>query len=366
MSKIDTQPLLFEPIQLRGVTATNRLWVAAMCQYSCMQEDGMPQPWHMVHLGSFAVGRAGLIISEATAVRAEGRISPHDVGIWNDEQAEAWKPIIDFVHSQGVPIAVQLAHAGRKASMKSTADGRGPVLPGEGGWQTVGPSPVAFGRLPEPRELATDEIPGLIADFAEAARRAVEAGFDAIEIHGAHGYLFHAFLSPLSNQRVDRYGGSFENRARLLLETVDAIRAVIPETMPLFVRLSATDWIEGGWNVDETVRLTPELESRGVDFISISSGGNDHRQQIPVRPGYQVPFARAVKEVASVPVGAAGFITTPQQAESLLVDGAADVVFAARQFLREAKFPLRAAAELGAHLEWPRQYRTAKYEGSIP
>lgn len=366
MSNSNRPPMLFEPLQMRGLTVPNRLWVAAMCQYSCMEADGMPQPWHLVHLGSFAVGRAGMIITEAAAVRPEGRISPHDVGIWNDAQAEAWRPVTEFSHSQGVPIAIQLAHAGRKASMKSTADGRGPVLPEDGGWTTEGPSAIAFGRLPEPRELSADELPAVIDDFVQAALRAVDAGFDAIEIHGAHGYLFHAFLSPLSNSRTDKYGGSFENRARLLYETVEAIRAVIPDTMPLLVRLSATDWVAGGWDAEQTVQLTPELERRGVDFISISSGGNDHRQEIPVGPGYQVPFARAVKQAASVPVGAAGFITTPQQAESLLVDGAADVVLVARQFLREAKFPLRAAAELGAHLEWPRQYQTAKYEGSIP
>lgn len=366
MSNSKRPPMLFEPIKLRGLTAPNRLWVAAMCQYSCLEADGMPQPWHLVHLGGFAVGRAGLIVTEATAVSPEGRISPHDVGIWNDEQAEAWRPVTAFARSQGVPIVVQLAHAGRKASMKSTADGRGPVLPGDGGWETLGPSALPFGRLPAPRELTLDDIERVIDDFARAAERAIASGFDAIELHGAHGYLFHQFLSPLSNERTDNYGGSFAGRTRLLLETVARVRAVMPDSMPLFVRLSATDWVAGGWDSEQNVRLVPLLEELGVDFISISSGGNDHRQEIPVGPSYQVPFAREAKEVATVAVGVAGLITSPQQAESLLIDGAADVVFAARQFLREAKFALRAASELGAFLEWPRQYRTAKYEGSIP
>ena len=366
MSNFQQPPRLFEPMRLRGLEVANRLWVAAMCQYSCPDGDGMPQPWHLVHLGSYAVGRAGLIIAEASAVRPEGRISPQDVGIWNDEQMEAWKPIVDFCHSQGVPIASQIAHAGRKASMKSRADGRGPVPIDEGGWQPESSSTKPFNDLNEPRELRQDELPAVIDDFVSAAQRAVEAGFDSIEIHGAHGYLFHQFMSPLLNERTDDYGGSYENRTRLLLETVEAVRAAIPEAMPLMVRLSATDWVEGGWDLEQTLRLIPELERRGIDFLSISSGGLDYNQKIPVGPGYQVPFARAVKEIATVPVGTAGLIDTPQQAETLLVDDAADVIFAARQFLREAKFPLRAAAELGAYLEWPHQYRSAKYDGAVP
>lgn len=366
MSNSKRPPRLFEPITVRSLTASNRLWVAAMCQYSSMNQDGMPEAWHMVHLGSLAAGRPGLVVTEATAVCPEGRISPHDVGIWTDRQAAAWRPIVEFAHSQGVPLVVQLAHAGRKASMKSTADGRGPVLPEDGGWETVGPSAEAFGRLPAPRELDPAGIRRVVKDFVSAAQRAVATGFDAIEIHGAHGYIFHQFLSPLSNKRSDAYGGAFENRARLLFEVVDAVRGVIPPNMPLFVRLSATDWVEGGWDLDGTVRLARELENRGVDLISISSGGNDHRQEIPVGPAYQVPLAREVRNHVDVPVGAAGMIASPQLAESLLVDGAVDVVFAAREFLRDSKFALRAASELGAYLEWPRQYRTAKYEGSIP
>lgn len=366
MSNSKRPPRLFEPISIRNLTASNRLWVAAMCQYSSRNEDGMPEAWHLVHLGSLAAGRAGLIVTEATAVCPEGRISPHDVGIWTDEQAVAWRPIVDFAHSQGVPLVVQLAHAGRKGSMKSTVDGRGPVLPEDGGWETVGPSTEAFGRLPAPRELDSAGIAQVVSDFVSAARRAVAAGFDAIEIHGAHGYIFHQFLSPLSNKRTDAYGGSSENRARLLHEVFAAVREAVPADMPIFVRLSATDWVDGGWDIDGTTRLARELEERGADLISISSGGNDHRQEIPVGPAYQVPLARRVREQVGIPVGAAGMITSPQLAESLLVDGAIDVVFAAREFLRDSKFALRAASELGAHLEWPVQYRTAKYEGSIP
>ncbi|MBZ2195451.1 NADH:flavin oxidoreductase/NADH oxidase [Occultella gossypii] len=357
-------PRLFEPLTLRDLTVAHRLWVAAMCQYSAV--DGVPQPWHLAHLGSFAIGRAGLILTEATAVAPEGRISSSDAGIWTDEQAGAWAPIVGFVHSQDVPIVVQLAHAGRKASTKPPYLGRGYQPPEEGGWETVGPSPSAYGRLPAPRALTKPEIAVAVELFVAAARRSVAAGFDGVELHAAHGYLFHQFLSPRSNQREDEYGGSFENRARFLLEVVDGVRAVLPAGMPLFVRLSATDWVEEGWDGADSARLAPLLEERGVDFLSISSAGNDHRQEIPVGPGYQLPLARQVRAAASVPVGAAGLITSPVQAESAIVDGATDVVLVARQFLREPGFALRAAAELGGELEWPRQYRMAKFDGSIP
>lgn len=364
MPKSQTPPRLFEPIAMRSLTARHRLWVAAMCQYSAL--DGVVQPWHLVHLGSFAIGRAGLIITEATAVSPEGRISAADAGIWTDEQATAWEPVVEFVHSQETPIVVQLAHAGRKASSRPPFQGRGYLPVEEGGWETVGPSGVPFGELPEPRTLTVDEISGVIDDFAAAAKRAVAAGFDGVEIHAAHGYLQHQFLSSISNRRDDGYGGSFENRTRIVRETVSAVRAAIPEGMPLFIRLSATDWVEGGWSLADTQRLVPELRDLGVDFVSISSAGNDHRQEIPVGPGYQLPLARAVRESAGVPVGAAGLITEPRQAETALVDGGADVIFAARQFLREPGFALRAAAELGGHLEWARQYRMARFDGSIP
>lgn len=364
MPKSQIPPRLFEPIELRSLQVKHRLWVAAMCQYSAI--DGVVQPWHLVHLGSFAIGRAGLIVTEATAVNPEGRISSGDAGIWTDEQAQAWKPVVEFVHQQETPIVVQLAHAGRKASTRPPFQGRGYLPVDEGGWGTVGPSTAPFGELPDPTALTRAEIGGVVDDFAAAAARAVDTGFDAVEIHAAHGYLQHQFLSSLSNLRDDEYGGSYENRTRIVRETVAAVRAVIPETMPLFIRLSATDWVEGGWSLEDTQRLVPEVRRLGVDFVSISSAGNDHRQEIPVGPGYQLPLARAVREGAGVPVGAAGLITDPRQAETALVDGGADVIFAARQFLREPGFALRAAAELGGFLEWPRQYRMARFEGSIP
>lgn len=364
MPKHLNPPRLFEPLRLRGLDIPHRLWVAAMCQYSAV--DGVPQPWHLAHLGSFAIGRAGLIVTEATAVSPQGRITEGDAGIWTDHQAQKWSEIVDFAHSQGVPIAIQLAHAGRKASTKPPYLGRGYHQIEDGGWETVGPSGRPFGELPPPRALTIDAIHRVIDDFAAAARRAVAARFDAIEIHGAHGYLHHQFLSALSNNRTDRYGGDNEGRARFTHETVEAVRSAIPSDMPLFIRLSATDWVEGGWTLDDTIALVPGLVERGVDFLSISSAGNDHRQEIPVGPGYQMPLARAVRARAGVPVGVAGLITEAQQAETALVDGAADVIFAARQFLREPGFALRAAAELGGVLEWPRQYRMARFEGSIP
>ncbi|WP_308221282.1 NADH:flavin oxidoreductase/NADH oxidase [Microbacterium aerolatum] len=355
---------MFEPIALRSLTVSHRLWVAAMCQYSAL--DGVVQPWHLVHLGSFAIGRAGLIVTEATAVSPEGRISSGDAGIWTDEQAKAWETVIEFVHEQETPIVVQLAHAGRKASSRPPFQGRGYLPIDEGGWATVGPSAVPFGELPDPQMLSAIEIRRVIDDFAVAAQRAVDAGFDGVEIHAAHGYLQHQFLSPISNLRDDEYGGSYENRTRIVRETVAAVRAVIPEGMPLFIRLSATDWVDSGWSLGDTQRLVPMLRDLGVDFVSISSAGNDHRQEIPVGPGYQLPLARAVRESAGIPIGAAGLITEPRQAETALVDGGADVIFAARQFLREPGFALRAAAELGGFLEWPRQYRMARFDGSIP
>lgn len=364
MPKNQAPPRLFEPLQLRALTVRHRLWVAAMCQYSAI--EGVVQPWHLVHLGSFAIGRAGLIVTEATAVSAEGRISSGDAGIWTDEQSAAWQPVVEFVHSQDTPIVMQLAHAGRKASTRPPYRGRGALPLDEGGWETVGPAAVPFGDLPVPRALTLAGIREAVNDFVAAARRAVRIGVDAIEIHGAHGYLQHQFLSPLSNTREDEYGGTFENRTRILRETVSAVREVMPDGMPLFVRLSATDWVDGGWSLQDTRRLVPDLRALGVDFVSVSSAGNDHRQEIPVGPGYQLPLARAIREVAGLPVGAAGLITEPRQAETALVDGGADVVFAARQFLREPGFALRAAAELGGFLEWPRQYRMARFEGSIP
>ena len=355
---------LFTPIRLRDLELANRIWVAPMCQYSA--KDGAPQTWHLVHLGSFAVGRAGLIFTEATAVSPEGRITAADTGIWSDELADQWRPVVDFVHQQGSRIALQLAHAGRKASTRSPYQGRGYAPPEEGGWETVGPSAIAFGSLPAPRELSVDEISSVITDFADAARRSVAVGFDAVEVHAAHGYLLHEFLSPLANQRTDSYGGDFAGRTRLLLEVVEAVRHAVGPSAPVCVRISATDWIAGGWDLKESVELAPLLDRAGADLIDVSSGGLGREQQIPVGPGYQVPLARAIREASAIPVSAVGLITSPAQAESVLVDDAADVILVGREFLRDSNLTLRAAADLGAHLEWPEQYRMARFAGSIP
>ena len=349
---------LFAPITLRDLTIRNRVWVAPMCQYSAV--DGMPDDWHLVHLGSFARGGAGLVLTEATAVSPEGRISPGDTGIWNDDQRDAWARIVAFVHGQGAAAAMQLAHAGRKASTRPPFEGRGAVPASEGGWPTVGPSPVAFPGLPAPHELDHAGLDHVVRDFADGARRAVEAGFDSVEVHAAHGYLLHEFLSPLSNRREDDHGGSFENRVRLVRRVVTAVREVLPEGMPLLLRISATDWTEGGWSVEDSVRLSTQVADDGVDLVDVSSGGNVPAD-IPADPGYQVPLARQVREQASVPTGAVGLITEPKQAEDVLADGSADVVLLARAMLRDPHWPLRAAHELGADdVRWPPQYLRAR------
>jgi 2,4-dienoyl-CoA reductase-like NADH-dependent reductase (Old Yellow Enzyme family) len=352
-------PKLFEPITIRGLNIPHRLWVAPMCQYSAV--DGLVQPWHAVHLGSWAAYRAGLIITEATAVSPEGRISKEDVGIWNDEHVKAWQPITAFSRSQGVPLCVQLAHAGRKASTRAPfKKGESALGPDEGAWQALAPSAEPFGRLPVPHELSVQEIEGVVEQFATAAQRAVAAGFDAVEIHAAHGYLLHEFLSPLANLREDDYGGEFDGRVRIVRETLQRVRAVLPDSMPLFVRISATDWLEGGWDVQQSSQLAQLLQQDGVDFIDVSSGGLRPDQKIELGPGYQMPFARAISESVSIPTGTVGLITSGEQAEAALQDGVADVVLMGRQFLREPSFALRAAAELGAELAWPGQYERAK------
>ena len=351
---------LFSPVRLRGTTVRNRVWVAPMCQYSAV--DGVPNDWHLVHLGSFARGGAGLVLTEATAVSPEGRISPADTGIWNDQQREAWARIVDFLHAQGATAGMQLAHAGRKASTRPPFEGRGPVSVDEGGWETVGPSAVAFPGLATPRALTVSEVDQVVEDFAQAARRALEAGFDVLEIHSAHGYLLHQFLSPLSNQRDDEYGGSFDNRVRLLLRVVDAVRSAVPTSTPVLVRISATDWVEGGWTPDDSVALARLLREAQVDLVDVSSGGNA-LADIPVEPGYQVPFARRIREEAGIPTGAVGLVTEAKQAEELLADGAADVVLLARAMLRDPHWALRAAHELGVPVgdgvDWPKQYLRA-------
>jgi 2,4-dienoyl-CoA reductase-like NADH-dependent reductase (Old Yellow Enzyme family) len=349
---------LFEPLTLRGITFRNRVWAAPMCQYSSV--DGHPTDWHLVHLGGIARGGAGAVIAEATAVRPDGRISPEDAGLWNDEQAADYARITEFVRGQGAVPGIQLAHAGRKASTYAPWRGRGTVPADAGGWPTVAPSAVPFGDFAPPAALSTDDIATLVNDWATAARRAVAAGFELVEIHAAHGYLLHEFLSPLSNLRTDAYGGDLGGRARLLREIVDAVRAALPERLPLAVRLSATDWVEGGLTVEEVAEVAATLPARGVDLVDVSSGGNSTGQQIAVAPGYQVPFARTVRERASLPVAAVGLITEPAQAEKILIDGSADVILLGRALLREPTWPQRAAFELGDDITWPPQYRAGR------
>lgn len=345
---------------LRETTFRNRAWLAPMCQYSVDARDGVPTDWHLVHLGSRATGGFGLVLTEATAVVPEGRISPEDTGIWNDAQADAWRPITEFIRGQGAVSGIQLAHAGRKASTYAPFAGSDGTVPASaGGWPTVAPTAQPFEGLSEPTALSAMHIAGVVQAFADAARRADAAGFDVVEIHAAHGYLLHQFLSPLSNRRTDAYGGSFENRSRIVVDVVDAVRSVWPAGKPLFVRFSASDWVDGGWTVQETAELTKLIGQRGVDFVDVSSGGLSADQQISTGPGYQVPFAREVREIAGVPTGAVGLITDPEQAEEILADEGADAVLLARSALREPAWPLRAAHELGvarADAPYPKQY----------
>jgi 2,4-dienoyl-CoA reductase-like NADH-dependent reductase (Old Yellow Enzyme family) len=350
---------LFTPLALRGITLKNRIVISPMCQYSA--EDGFTNDWHFVHLGSRAVGGASLIILEATAVSPEGRITPDDLGIWKDEHVPGLRRITDFLKANGSVAGIQLAHAGRKASHASPWKGGGVVPASEGGWTTVAPSAVPFtAEEPAPHALSLAEIQQVIEDFRVATRRTLEAGFQVIEIHGAHGYLLHEFFSPLSNQRTDQYGGSFENRVRLLLEVTEATRAEWPTELPLIVRISATDWTEGGWTVEESVQLAKLLKDKGVDLVDCSTGGNVPTAQIPVGPGYQVQFAEQVKREAGIPTGAVGLITNAQQAEDIIATGQADLVLLARESLRDPYFPLHAAHKLGADVEWPVQYERAK------
>lgn len=337
---------LFDPISLRGVTLRNRIGISPMCQYSA--QDGLANGWHMAHLGARAAGGAGLIIVEATAVLPEGRITPHDLGIWRDDQAAALAPIARFLAEQGATPAIQLAHAGRKANSARPWEGGQPQPDPAGSWRVVGPSPLPFrSDHPVPHELSATEIEELIAAFVTAARRAVAAGFQLIEIHAAHGYLLHSFYSPLANHREDAYGGSFDNRVRLPLQVAQAVRAALPDDLPLAVRLSCTDWIEGGWTPEDTVRLAQRLKAVGVDLVDCSSGGNAPGVHIPAQPGYQVPFAHAVRHEAGVPSAAVGLITTPQQAAQIIAEGDADLVLLARASLRDPHWPLHAAQALG-------------------
>ncbi|MGW7404973.1 NADH:flavin oxidoreductase/NADH oxidase [Streptomyces sp. NPDC054833] len=352
---------LFEPCTLREVTIPNRVWMPPMCQYSAAPEGpltGAPHDWHFAHYAARATGGAGLIVVEATAVSPEGRISPYDLGLWNDTQAEAFRRITGFLAAQGTVPAVQLAHAGRKASTDRPWKGGAPVGPEAHGWQPLAPSPVAFDdRHPVPHELTVDQIRAIVEQFATAARRALAAGFEIVEIHGAHGYLIGEFLSPHSNHRTDAYGGSYENRTRFALEVVDAVRAVWPDDKPLFFRISATDWLEeNGWSPDDTVRFAGELHTHGIDLLDVSTGGNASGVRIPVAPGYQVPFAARVKAETSMPVAAVGLITDAEQAAKIVANGEADAVLLGRELLRNPSWPRLAARELGGEVRVPEQY----------
>ena len=354
---------LFSPLAIRSVTTRNRLWVSPLCQYSCEDRDGMPNDWHLVHLGSFARGGAGLVMSEATAVLPEGRISPWDTGIWNDAQRDAWARIVDFIHGQGAVAAIQLAHAGRKASTYREWSGEGTVPAAEGGWDTVAPSAVAFDGYAAPTALDEGGITAVIDAFGEAARRSLEAGFDVLEVHAAHGYLLHQFLSPLSNTREDRWGAGLVGRARLLLHVVRKVRAVAGDQVPVLVRVSATDWLEPeGWTLDDTVTVSQWLREAGADLVDTSTGGLVPGVRIPTGPGYQVAHATAIRERSGIAATAVGQIVEARQAESIIASGQADAVFVGREFMRDPHLPLRAAHELGVEIDyWPAQYRRASF-----
>ena len=355
---------LFDRLAIRDITFANRVFVSPMCEYS--STDGFSNDWHVVHLGSRAVGGAGLVLTEATAILPEGRISPQDLGIWKDDHVEPLARIVRFIHEQGSAAGMQLAHAGRKASTYAPGKGHGRIPEGEGGWNNVvAPSALLFTEgYPMPQALSIDGIQNIVSAFAAAARRACEAGFRVIEIHAAHGYLIHEFLSPISNQRTDAYGGSFENRTRILREIVAAVRDSWPERAPLFVRISATDWIDGGWDIQSSVEIARQLKELGVDLIDCSSSGNVAHAKIPVGPGYQTQFAEQLRREAGILTGAVGMITSPVQAEHIMVTGQADAVVIAREFLRDPYWPLRAARELGQAISWPVQYLRAAPEGS--
>lgn len=357
----DPNPHLFRPIRFRSVEVRNRIMLSPMCQYSA--EQGLPDDWHFVHLGARAVGGAGIVFTEAVHVEPRGRITPYCLGLWNDEQRDRFKRIVDFVARQGAIPAIQLGHAGRKASVGRPWEGTRPLPISQGGWKTISASdrPYAEG-WPVPTPMGLNDIAEAIDTLRAAVRRAREAGFRILEIHAAHGYLFHQFLSPLSNHRTDRYGGSFENRVRFLLESLDAVRAEWPEELPLFLRLSVTDWVEGGWSVEDSSRLAHLLRERGeVDLIDCSSGGNDPRQQIPIHPGYQIPFAQRLREEAGLRTAAVGLINGADLAEAIIANGQADLIVLGRTLLADPVWPLRSAAQLKAqNVEWPVQYERSK------
>ena len=349
---------LFSPLKLRSVTFPNRIGVSPMCQYS--SQDGFANEWHTVHLGARAQGGAGLVMFEASAVVPEGRITPADLGIWKDEHIPGLERIVRFIHSQGVRAGIQLAHAGRKASMSAPFTGERLVSPAEGGWQPVGPSDIPFApHYGVPRPLDQAGIDAVIQAFAAATQRALAAGFDFVEIHGAHGYLLHEFLSPLANHRTDAFGGSFANRTRLLLQVANAVRGAWPQHLPLFVRISATDWAEGGWTPDESVELARLLAARGVDIVDVSTGGQVPNATIPVGPAFQTPFAARIRAEAGIPTAAVGMITEPAQANDIVANGQADIILMARALLRDPYWPVHAAASLTEAASWPAQYLRA-------
>jgi len=362
MYKNSIMAKLFEPIKIKSIELKNRIVISPMCEYS--SKDGFANDWHFVHLGSRAVGGTGLILTEATAVSAEGRITPDDLGIWKDGHIAELKKIVGFIHQQGAVAGVQLAHAGRKASHTSPWKGSA-LIPSNKpeGWQTVAPSAIPYKEGTE-SPIALDEagIAKVINDFKEATQRAIEVGFKVIELHAAHGYLLHQFLSPLTNQRTDQYGGPFENRIRLLLEVTAAVQEIWPKDLPLFVRISATDWAEGGWNAEESVKLSAILKDQGVDLMDCSSGGLVSWQKIAVGLNYQVPFAEQIKKETGILTGAVGLITKAGQMEEIVASGKADLVLIARESLRDPYFPLRAAQELGVDVQWPVQYERAKHQ----
>ncbi len=358
---------LFDPLTIRGATFRNRIWVSPMCQYACLGFDGVPNDWHFVNAGGYASGGVGLVMVEATGVSPEARITSECAGIWNEEQQEQWARIVGFVHSQGALAGMQLAHSGRKGSdYRGFTDEAGRTKPvAEGGWETVAPSAIAAPGFDVPLELDEAGIRKIVDDFGDGARRAVRAGFDVVEIHAAHGYLLHTFLSPLSNHRTDEYGGSLENRARLLLAVVERIRSVIPDSMPLFIRFSGTDWVADGWTPEETARVAGWAAELGADFFDISSGGLLRDIFISVSPGYQVPLAETVRELGGVRAAAVGKITTPAQAEAVLAEDRADAVFMARELIRDPHFVFRAAAELGVDIDYvPLSFRGANWRST--
>lgn len=344
---------LFDPLTIGSVTFQNRVWVSPMCQYSAT--DGLISDWHHAHLNAFATGGAGLIMVEATGVVPEGRISIACTSLHTQAHADAFKPMINFAHSHNVKMGIQLAHAGRKASTMRPWDDHRMATTDEGGWQSVSSSAIAFHGYTEPRALTVDEIHQLSVEFVAAAKRAIDVGFDVIEIHAAHGYLMHQFYSPLSNTRTDEYGGSFDNRVRFLLETVAAVRAAIPASTPLFVRISATDWVDGGWNLVDSIQLCAQLKALGVDLIDVSTGGNVHNAPIKATPGFQVPFAAAIRAEAAIMTAAVGLITEAEQAQYIIETGEADAVFLARAMIRNPRWALNAAEKLGVKIAWPHQ-----------